>query len=202
MKKLFLITLSVAIFFCSCKSKVASAPATSTENKAASFTDYYFDFTADGKEFQIAADDVSATLSNVNGHPAFKIFAGADDKTGIMLTIPKNMKSPSSTPSGSANLDESISQGSVSLLNYPQKNYTTNSFNTVYPEMSKPVADAVVITSIEADGKDAKIITGTFNVKTFGTHSNNNTDAKDTDHTVKGKFRIRHEFHSYNGDRF
>ncbi len=205
MKKLSLITLGVAFMLCSCNSKgktEAGATTAAAETSAVTSGDLYFDYTVDGKEMHIAPGDISSNFNNTGGHPVFKIFAGADGATGVMLVVPKDMKGPSSTPSGSTSYDEQITQGSVSLQNFPEKNYTTNSFNTTYPEMSRPVADAVVISSVAADGKDAAIITGTFSAKTFGSHSKNNTDAKDTDHTVTGKFRIRHEFTSMSGDRF
>lgn len=204
MKKFLLIILAPVFTFIACNNNNSAAvnPAGATVAATAPKGELYFNFAADGKAYEIAADDVSSTFNNFNGHPAFKIYAGADGEKGVLLTIPKDMKGPSSTPNGSKDFNDNITQGSVSLIDYPEKGYTTNSFNTVYPEMSQIIPDAVVITSIEEDGKDAKIITGTFNAKTYGSHSKNNTDTKDIDHDVKGKFRIRHVFNSMSGERF
>lgn len=170
----------------------ASAPA----------ADCYFDFTVDGTAFRVDAGDVSSTYRSVGDHAELKIFAGKSGATGISLVAIGPMTGPSSTPNGSPVIESGLSQGSVSLHEFPEKGYTTNSFNATYPEMAVVVPDAVVITSIDADGKDAKIITGTFSAKTYGTHSKGTPDPKDTDHVVKGKFRIRHEFNSMSGDRF
>jgi len=167
-------------------------PANATESSDKKSDELYFDFAVDGKEMSIAADDISSTYSENPKGNVFKIFAGKDGEVSVLLTIPGDMSKPSRTPSGSTNYDLEITQGSVSLQNFPEKNYTTNSFNTTYPEMSQPIADAVVVTSSELVGDKGRIITGTFSAKTFGSHSG--TDPKDTDHTVTGKFRIMHEF--------
>ncbi|HEY4055826.1 MAG TPA: hypothetical protein VGM39_04430 [Kofleriaceae bacterium] len=159
-------------------------------------TKVHFDFRVDGKTYSIAANDISSSYNDSGKTPTFKIFAGADGAPGVTLTVNKPMTGPSSTPSGSAAIEEEISQGSVSLQNFPEKNYTTNSFNTTYPEMSVPVPDAVVITEITADGKDAKLITGTFKAHTYASHSKDNKDPNDIDHDVAGSFRIRHEMTS------
>ncbi len=164
--------------------------------------DRYFEFTVDGKSFSVDAGDVSSTFRSVGDHAEFKVFAGKQDTTGVSLVVNGPMTGPSSTPNGSPVVESGISQGSVSLHEFPEKGYTTNSFNATYPEMAVVVPDAVVITSIVADGKDAKIVTGTFDAKTYGTKSKGAADPKDTDHVVKGKFRIRHEFSSLSGDRF
>jgi len=205
MKKLSLIAVCTLLAFCSCNNndkKTTGSSSKETTTASAGSGDLYFEFNADGKEIKVDADDISGTFTTIGGHPTFKIFAGKEGAPQVMLIIPKDMKGPSSTPSGSPNFDDNITQGSVSLIDFPEKGYTTNSFNTVYPEMAVPMPDAVVVTAIEDNGKDAKIITGNFSVKTFGTHSKNNTDTKDNDHIVKGKFRIRHEFTSMSGDRF
>lgn len=159
----------------------------------------YFDFTVDGKPFTVAPEDVSTTFRTVGNHAEFKIFAGKPDGVTITLTAITPMTGPSSTPNGAADVASGIHQGSVSLQEFPEKGYTTNSFNATYPEMAVVVPDAVVITAIEPDGKDARFVTGTFAAKTFGSHSQGTPDPKDTDHDVKGKFRLRHEL---SGERF
>lgn len=161
----------------------------------------YFEVAIDGKPLTIKAADISSTFTKIAGHPKLTIYAGADGATSVVLTIPNAMTGPSSTPSGSPNQDDNIVQGSVSLQNYPEKNYTTNSFDTLHPPKAAIVQpDAVVITEITADGADAKYIAGTINVTTFAVEGG--TDPKNTDHVIKGRFRIHHVFDSMSGERF
>ncbi|MEJ7601559.1 MAG: hypothetical protein WKG01_26890 [Kofleriaceae bacterium] len=201
------VVLLLAVLGCSSKSAepdkgsgIATRPTAGTTKAPAG--DRYFEFTVDGKPYTIEPGDVSSTFRSVGDHAEFKVFAGKDGATGISLVVTSPMTGPSSTPNGSTVVESGLSQGSVSLHQFPEKGYTTNSFNATYPEMAVVVPDAVVITSIDADGKDAKVVTGTFETKTYGTHSKGTPDPKDTDHVVKGKFRIRHEFSSMTGDRF
>ncbi len=124
--------------------------------------------------------------------PVFKVFAGEYGKINLLLATNEDVTKPSSTPSGSTNLDDEIKQGSVSLQNYPEKNYTSNSFNTTFPESSIPVPDAIVITESKRFGDTHRIITGKINVKVFGGDATN--DPKVSDHVIVGKFRVKHEF--------
>jgi hypothetical protein len=188
----------LALTACSSKSSEPQP----TGSAAAATADRYFELTVDGKAFKIDAADISSTFRTVGNHAEFKVFAGKQDATAVSLTAIGPMTGPSSTPNGSPDVASGISQGSVSLHEYPEKGYTTNSFNATYPEMAVVVPDAVVITAIAADGADAKLVTGTFEAKTYGSHSKGTPDPKDTDHVVKGKFRIRHEFTAMSGDRF
>ena len=203
MKKIIpaaLVIVSIMLWACNSGSSASESNSSSTTAAGSKESnELYFDFTVDGKEMHIKPADVTGSYYVTAKSKTFKIFAG-NEGTQVLLTIPHDMTQPSSTPSGSTNYDEEITQGSVSLQDYPEKGYTSNSFNTTYPEMSVPVPDAVVITSTVAEGDKARIITGTFNAKTFGSHSG--TDPKDVDHVVKGKFRIRHEFTSTNGGAF
>lgn len=201
---LYLARIAVVLAAVGCSTKSAEpskGSGSAAGGAAASAGDRYFSFTVDGKPFSVDAGDVSSTFRAVGGHAEFKVFAGKDGATGISLVVNAPMTGPSTTPNGSPVIESGISQGSLSLHEFPDKGYTTNSFNATYPEMSVVVPDAVVITSVVADGDKAKIVTGTFDTKTYGSHSKG-TDPKDTDHVVKGKFRIRHEFNSMTGDRF
>lgn len=200
MKNVFVLALlltATILFSCNNTTSSKTNEAGKTENAENKSDELYFDFTVDGKEMHIKSEDILTTYQPNSKGDIFKIFAGKDGEITVLITIPADMSKPSNTPSGSTNFDMEITQGSVSLQNYPEKNYTTNSFNTTYPEMSQPVADAVVVTSSELEGDKGRIITGTFNAKTFGSHSG--TDPKDIDHVVKGRFRILHEF---NGTKF
>lgn len=202
MKKLFL-SLSVVVLLIACSNndkKTANATSASATSGDKSSGDLYFDYTIDGKPMQIAAADISASYYVTGNKKVFKIFAGKEGEPNVLLVIPHDMTQPSSTPNGSKDFDQEITQGSVSLQNYPEKNYTTNSFNTTYDEMSVVVPDAVVILSSEKEGNKARVITGTFNATTYG--EKDGKDPKDTNHKVSGKFRIRHEFSSTNGGEF
>ena len=135
----------LSIFY-SCNSKTEKNTNTSDIKEEISQDDFYFTFTIDGKEINIKSDNVSSTYNTALSKPTFKIFAGKDGEITVMLTTTADMTKPSSTPSGSANFDEQITQGSVSLQNYPEKNYVFNSFDTGSPATSTPIPNAFVIT--------------------------------------------------------
>ncbi|CAN5660287.1 hypothetical protein BH11MYX1_BH11MYX1_09110 [soil metagenome] len=163
--------------------------------------DLYFNVTVDGKPLSIAAADITTTFRRSNAQlPVLSIYAGKTGAPQILLTIPQELTGPSSTPNGAPEPESGIVQGSVSLQDYPEKGYTTNSFNTPYPETMIVVPDAVVITAVTPETATTKLITGTISVKTFA--GPGHTDPKDADHVLKGKFRIRHEFTSTSGEKF
>ena len=121
----------------------------------------------------------------------------AFNKPPIRHTLPHSQNTV--TPSGSADPDMNIPMGSVSLQDYPGKNTTCNSYNSSSPEATPVIADAIVITGSENEGDTARIITGSFYAKLYSDKEN---PTKYREHAIKGKFRIRHEFHSYNGGQF
>ena len=163
------------------------------ESKSAGNEDLYFTFTIDGKEeVNIPAEEISTSYNVALKKPVFKIFAGEYGKINLLLATTEDVTKPSSTPSGSKNFEDEITQGSVSLQNYPEKNYTSNSFDTNFPASSIPVPDAIVITESKRFGDKYRIITGKINVKVFGGDSKN--DPKVKDHVIVGKFRVKHEF--------
>lgn len=162
------------------------------ESKSDTNEDLYFTFTIDGKEVNIPSEEVSTSYNVALKKPVFKVFAGEYGKINLLLATTEDVTKPSSTPSGSTNFDDEIIQGSVSLQNYPEKNYTSNSFNTNFPESSIPVPDAIVITESKRFGDTHRIITGKINVKVFGGDATN--DPKVSDHVIVGKFRVKHEF--------
>lgn len=177
------------IFSCNSKAeKTTDKTATSEVNQA----DFYFTFTIDGEEINIKPDDVSTSYNTALPKPTFKILAGNYGEINVVLTTTADMTKPSATPSGSTNYDEQITQGSVSLQNYPEKNYVFNSFDTGSPATSTLVPNAFVITKTERVS-DGRIITGTFNVKVFG-GDNKKNDLNIKDRVVVGKFRVKHTF--------
>ncbi|MEO5948600.1 MAG: hypothetical protein ABIP79_17425 [Chitinophagaceae bacterium] len=197
MKKILVAAFAVTTLF-ACNSNTGSDK--TSDSKTANSGNLYFDYTIDGKEMHVDAADIMSTYRANNTDTVFTIHAGKENGTTLLLTIPHDMTKPSTTPSGSPDYKMNISQGSASLQNYPEKNYISNSFNGTYPEKSPVITDAIVVTATEAQGEEARIITGTFNIKTYS--DNKETDPKQTDHDIKGKFRIKHEFSSINGGKF
>jgi hypothetical protein len=199
MKRTFLAAYCIAIIgVLSCNNDKKSTA--TTETASSKSNDLYFNYSVDGKEMNIAPEDITSSYYVTGNKKVFKIFAGKDGSPTVLLTIPHDMTEPSSTPNGSKDFDQEITQGSVSLQNYPEKNYTTNSFNTTYDELSVVVPDAVVVLSTEKEGNVARIISGTFNAITYG--EKDGKDPKGGNHKVTGKFKIRHEFSSTNGGQF
>ena len=190
-KNTFLIICIILSTFFSCNSKTEKST-DKTESSEISQADFYFTFTIDGKEMNIKPDDVSTSYNTALPKPTFKILAGNYGEISVVLTTTADMTKPSSTPSGSTNYDEQITQGSVSLQNYPEKNYVFNSFDTGSPATSTPVPNAFVITKTEKVS-DGRIITGTFDVKVFG-GDNSKNDPNIKDRIIKGKFRVKHTF--------
>jgi hypothetical protein len=186
---IFCLTLST---FCSCNSKTEKSTNASETIEVVSQDDFYFTFSIDGKEISINPDDVSTSYNTALPKSTFKIMAGNYGEISVVLTTTADMTKPSSTPSGSTNYDEQITQGSISLQNYPEKNYVFNSFDTGSTATSTPVSNAFVITKTERVS-DGRIITGTFNVKVFG-GDNSKNDPNIKDRMVVGKFRMKHIF--------
>ena len=196
MKKILIIVFAATTLF-ACNNTTGEK---TKDSKITNSGDLYFDYTIDGKEMHVDAADIMSTYRANNTDTVFTIHAGKENGTALLLTIPHDMTKPSTTPSGSPDPKLNISQGSASLQNYPEKNYISNSFNSTYPEKSPVITDAIVVTTTEAQGEEGRIITGTFNIKTYS--DNKETDPKQTDHVIKGKFRIKHEFSSINGGKF
>ncbi len=193
MKNKLIITLCIMLStFLSCNSKSEKNTDKSEITQEVIQDEFYFTFTIDGKEINIKPDDVSTSYNNALKKPTFKILAGNYGEISVVLTTTADMTKPSSTPSGSTNYDEQITQGSVSLQNYPEKNYVFNSFDTGSPATSIPVRNAFVITKTERVS-DGRIITGTFNVKVFG-GDNKKNDPNIKDRMVVGKFKVKHTF--------
>ncbi len=192
MKKTFPIAFTIAmISLLSCKNNDSKSTKseTSTTGTSVNSSDLYFDFTVDGKEIHIDADDISSTYTE-SVDTSLLIFAGKEDAIKISLAIPYLLSKPSTTPSGSPTVSK-INRGSIELSNYPEKGYKSSNYDGVYPEKTPITPDAIVITSTEKEGEEATILTGTFNTKTYG--YNKEADPKSTDHIIKGKFRIKHK---------
>ena len=199
MKKTILLIITLTIIsLLSCNNSGSNATTNVNENNAIQSDKLYFDFTIDGKEIHIKEEDVLTSYNEIalktgGKRTVFKIMAGNYGEVSLVLTTPKDMTKPSSTPSGSTNFDEEITQGSVSLQGFPEKGYTFNNFETTYPERAIPVADAIVITSSERMGDEGRIITGTIKTKVFG-GDNSKNDPNIKDRIIIGKFRVKHTF--------
>lgn len=202
MMKNILFLLGIAsVFTVSCKNTTGSITRTvdSEIELPAESKSFYFDFILDGKEMHVDAAEIVSTYYP-DKHNQFTIYAGKDDSVLVSLTVAYDIRKPSFTPSGSPDPYLNIQQGSISLHDYPEKNHTSDSYSSAYPENTPVTSDAIIITGSEKEGKVARIITGSFQAKTYS--DNKKTDPKNTDHFIKGKFRIRHEFASYNGGQF
>ena len=157
-----------------------------TDSKTTNSGDLYFEYTIDGKEMHVDAADISTNYTANKTDTVFHLLTLAEDDPALGFTIPHDMSKPSTTPSGSPDW-KYISGGSVTLFHYPEKDIRSFSFNDTYPEKSPVIPDAIVITSSEKQGEEARIITGTFNLKTY-------RDNKETEvYVIKGKFRIKHK---------
>lgn len=194
-----LLTFIIAAVLTSCGNTASEKTATDEPEKNTSQADdYYFNFTVDGKPVHVNPDNILTSYNNFSGKIEFKIFAGNEGGPQLILTIPNDMSKPSTTPSGSSEAGYSISQGSVSLQDYPEKGDTFNSFDfTANPPLT-PVPDAIIVTSSEKLGEEGRAITGTVNVVTIpGNNPKNDPTVKP--YTITGKFRVKHLF---KGDKF
>lgn len=200
MKQFIILPGFIILFFLiSCGNEAAEKTISSNPEKSASTSeDYYVDFTVDGKPVHVGEDNILTSYNNFSGKIEFKIFAGNEGGPQLILTIPNDMSKPSTTPSGSSEAGYSISQGSVSLQDYPEKGDTFNSFDfTANPPLT-PVPDAIIVTASEKLGEEGRIITGTINVVTIpGNNPKNDPAVKP--YTITGKFRVKHLF---KGDKF
>lgn len=192
-KQLSLIALIILSLLFSCNSSANKSDEKTEETTTeASNDDFYLIFTIDGKEVKIPIEEVSTSYNVALKKPVFKIMAGEYGKINLLLTTTADVTKPSSTPSGSENFDDEIKQGSVSLQNYPEKNYTSNSYN-MGDEKSKVISpDAILITKSERVGDKYRIIEGKINVTVFGGDPGKDPNVKDR--KIVGSFRVKHEF--------
>ncbi len=193
-KKLFLIAFLATLSVFSCNSN-ANNSGEKTEVSAEVETnsdDFYFTFSIDGKDYSIPAEEVSTTYNDALKKPVFKIMAGEYGKINVLLATTESVVGPSSTPSGSVNFEDEIKQGSVSLQNFPVKNYTSNSYNMGTPNSMVISPNAITITKSTRFKDEYRIIEGTFNTTVFGGEAG--TDKNVSDHKISGKFRLKHEF--------
>lgn len=193
MKKTGLMLIAVTLLVVACKDKSTSGEnsKTTVEDKAES-GDEYFTYTAEGKNFSVAPEDISTSYRNTDS--SFRIFAGKDQETSLTLTIPNIFQCPCSVASGSLVPGDDLSQGSVSFQHYPAKGYTFNNYYIGEDVRSQPVADAIKITSVGSEKDGYRYITGEINTTVLKSR-NESTDPADKDYKITGKFRIRHDTH-------
>lgn len=195
MKYAILITL-FAMSLASCSGNAASGEgkpdAGTTEAAGGSSSDEeYFTFSVDGKEMSIPAADVSTSYHDVDS--SFRIMAGPDGGTSVVLTIPQIQACPCSVPAGSAVASDALSQGSVSLQNYPQKSYAFNSWYLTMHET--PPVDAIKVSNLGTPKDGYRYITGTFQVKVLKTEANGAAPDNKDYQITNGRFRVRHDLH-------
>ncbi len=194
MKKQILISsIIILTTIFSCNSSTSKADGNATETTLVSQKeDFYLKFTIDGKAVSIPIEEVSTTYNTALKKPVFKIIAGDYGKINLLLATTADVTKPCSTPSGSQNFEDEIKQGSVSLQNYPLKNYTSNSYNMGVPKSMVITPDAIIITKSTRVGDKYRIIEGKINVTVFG--GDPGTDPNVKDHVIVGSFRVKHEF--------
>jgi hypothetical protein len=177
----------------SCKDKTAGVPAAggktsagvAPEKTAQATEGEYFKFTIDGKPQQIAADDVSTTFNPSSEE--FKVYAGKDGGLSLTLTIPKMPSCPCSVPAGAAP-GNVLSQGSVSLQNFPSKPLV---FNNWYNGLAgTPAPDAIKISDLGTLANGSRYISGTVSTTVLKTESNGDSP-DNVDHVVVGSFRVK-----------
>ena len=103
------------------------------------------------------------------------------------------MSKPSNTPNGSPESGNILSQGSVSLQNYPAKGNTFNSYDAFLKPSPEVIPNAIIITKSEAFKDKGRIITGTINTIVSGGENKQN-DPTTKDHFINGNFRVKHFF--------
>jgi hypothetical protein len=182
------------IFSCNSSSKNTSQNKEKATDNSSQKQEFYFEFTIDGKAYSIPVEEVSTTYNDALKKPVFKIMAGEYGKINVLLATTESVTGPSSTPSGSENFDDEIKQGSVSLQNFPEKNYTSNSYNMGTPASMVITPNAITITKSTRYGDTHRVIEGTFNTKVYGGEAG--TDKNVADRHLAGSFRLKHEFTS------
>jgi hypothetical protein len=186
------IFLLSAIFSCNSTTKNGNTTSENNIDDSAQKQEFYFTFNIDGKDYSIPAEEVSTSYNNALKKPVFKIIAGEFGEINVLLATTESVVGPSSTPSGSVNFEDEIKQGSVSLQNFPVKNYTSNSYNMSTPNSMVITPNAITITKSTRFKDEYRIIEGTFNTTVFGGEAG--TDKNVADHKISGKFRLKHEF--------
>ncbi len=192
--KLFLLAFMaiLSVFSCNSNAKNEDSKTEASTEFTSNSDDFYFTFTIDGKPYSIPAEEVSTTYNDALKKPVFKIMAGEYGKINVLLATTESVVGPSSTPSGSVNFDDEIKQGSVSLQNFPVKNYTSNSYNMGTPNSMVITPNAITITKSTRFKDEYRIIEGTFNTTVFGGEAGK--DKNVADRKISGKFRLKHEF--------
>lgn len=145
--------------------------------------DVHFLLAVDGRNIPISNDDVLVT-SQPDG--SLRIFAGPDDGTGVVLTIPDIAACPCSVPAGSSDAGHLLNQGSVSLQNHPEPGVTLNSW--YLGRSGTPASDAITVTDIGTLRAGVRFIAG----KVHATALANAGDGQ-RDTVVDADFRVRHE---------
>lgn len=111
-------TAAFFILLCLSCSKTEAIQSGEEINPKENTNEFYFDYSIDGKAFSVNEDDILTTYNEFGAtQKEFKIFAGKDQERSLILTITSDMSKPSTTPNGSAEAGNPLSQGSVSLQN-------------------------------------------------------------------------------------
>ncbi|MEJ7674278.1 MAG: hypothetical protein WKF59_16685 [Chitinophagaceae bacterium] len=102
-----------------------------TDNKTTNSGDLYFDYTIDGKEMHVDVANISSTYTASKTDTIYHLDAhtAKEGDYALLLTVPHDMTKPSATLSGSPDPKLNIMGGSATLLNYPEKDNSSLSYN-------------------------------------------------------------------------
>lgn len=155
--------------------------------------DQHFSFTIDGEPMHIAVADIYVSLGYGD---TLKVFAGAERKLSVTLTVPNVTNCPCVVPAGATAAGDELTQGSVSLQHYPNPG---NGLNNWYLGLDgTPPDHAIEITDIGTIVDGARYISGTFDTTVLKTQSNGD-GPENRDYVVAGTFRLRFETTGVNG---
>lgn len=182
---------AIAMLGCGNSTTSTSATGAAATSDRATPGGEYFTFNLDGKPMSVPAEDVSTSYYETDS--TFKVFAGKDQEMSIVLTVPKVDICPCTIPAGSAEPGHILTQGSVSLLNYPQRPL---GFNSWYLTMhDAPPADAIRITDLGAPKDGYRYVAGTFKARVLKTETNGDSPDNRDHEITDGKFRVKHDLH-------
>ncbi len=128
---LFLILVLAAVFILSCRNTTGNA--VKTLDSDAAKQSFYFEYTLDGKEMHTDAADIFSDYYHYK-HISYRLNAGKQDSVMVLLTVYRDMRKFSITPSVATDPNTNALAGTVSVKDYPEKNTTLSSYNNSSPE--------------------------------------------------------------------
>lgn len=165
-----------------------------TAAPASAAAEEYFSFVVDGRRIDIDPDDV---LTSFWTDGTFKVYAGAEGSASLALTVPNVAACPCAVAAGSIEPGDPISQGSVSLQNFPESGNTLN--NWYLGLDGTPPGAAVTVVDIGHVEAGVRYIAGTFSTTVLKTDSNGDGPGNRDYAISEGRFRVRHQLDGGDG---